>query len=90
MGKDPNKTLTTILGIINKDVGRLRKKSGKGKLSAADVLTLNRYASTVADIRDESEDEKQKLKRKYEKMSTEELLKLYMEEKQKKEQVEKK
>ncbi len=90
MAKDPNKTLTSILGIINKDVSRIRKKSFKGKLSADDVLTLNRYAATVANIGAEQETETIKAKRKFEKMSTEELLKLYMESKQKKLEGEKK
>lgn len=74
---DPSKTLKSILAIISKDVRLIKKTTKKTQLPTETALTLSRYATTLNGIVEEQRKEKDRAKKRFEKMPTDELLKAY-------------
>lgn len=77
MIEQSTKTLKSILSIIKKDVRKIKQRTGDGPLEPEVALTLTRYANTLSSIVEESEETRTRAKKHYEKMSTEELIKLF-------------
>lgn len=81
-----NKTLSIILGVIDKDVRKIKKTEGmlKAPLPEASALALTRYASTLKSIIESDEDNKKKAKQALERLDTDKLVELYNSKKEKK------
>ena len=81
----PSSTLKSILGIIAKDVKAIKKKTGTAskpqQLPPEDAQTLCRYASTLDGISETEEKESAKMKKSFDKKSTEELIEQYQKDK---------
>jgi hypothetical protein len=76
--KKPEKTLKSILSIIDKDIRLIKRQStGRGgPLMPEEALSLSRYAMILNRIVEDHWKSKQKAKKKFESMTTEELKKL--------------
>jgi hypothetical protein len=78
---DANKILASILNLIDKDVKSIKKLSKDHQLDPADALTLTRYAATLDNILESKDKESAKAKKDLSKLSTEELIAQYQQEK---------
>lgn len=74
---EANRTLKRILSLIDKDVNLIKKNNKSKQLAVEDALTLSRYAGTLNSLIDGEWDAKEKLKKRYEKMKTEDLIKMH-------------
>lgn len=71
---DSGRTLRSILSIISRDVRLIKKQNKKNKLDGETALTLSRYASTLNAIEEGKEDRRAAAKKRFEKMTTAELV----------------
>lgn len=78
-----DRTLRSILSIISRDVRLIRREARKKRLDPDTAMTLSRYANTLNSIRQEEEFEKEKEKKRLNRLSTEELVKMYLNEQKK-------
>lgn len=73
----PSKLLDKVLNLIEADIKKIKKQAGEKQLEPDTAQTLCRYVTAISSIKDEKENEAAKQKRQLERMSTEELVKLY-------------
>jgi len=78
---NPSRTLDEIIKLIDKDVKLIKKGNKIKQLDPADAYTLCRYASALDGIISAKEKERNSAKKELEKLSTDELIKKYEEEK---------
>jgi len=78
---DAGKILNQILGLIDKDVKKIKRVYKDKQLDPADALTLTRYASTLSDIAHVKEKETEKAKKELSKLPTDKLIEEYLKEK---------
>lgn len=72
-----NKTLKSILAIIGRDVRRLKRASKSEMLASQEAQNLVRYGEFLFKLNENAEKEKEREKKKLDRLSTEELIKLY-------------
>jgi hypothetical protein len=72
-----NRTLNGILGIIDRDVKKIRKAGKQGPLTGVESQNLVRYGEFLFKMDENQEKEKERSKKQLDKLSTEELIKLY-------------
>lgn len=75
---DPAKTLRLIMAVIDRDVKSIKRRSKREKLSDEDADRLASYARTLHVIVDRGWRKKEEAKKKFEKMSTDDLIKALM------------
>jgi hypothetical protein len=80
--KSPEKLLQKILRIIDKDLKLIEKVSKAGQLPPQDALTLTRYASFLADEKEDKAKEDDQAKKELETKSLDELISIYTKTKQ--------
>lgn len=84
-----DRTLKTILSLIEQDIRAIKKRANGNPFDKETSSALSRYAKLLTDVREENDKEKEKEKKKLERLSTTELVQMYVENKKKKETVSK-
>lgn len=72
-----SKILKTILGLIDEDVKKIKKEYREDGDKSLKALTLSRYTTILLDIQNSQDKIKKEDKKEIDKLSTDDLIKLY-------------